>query len=354
MRKTLLYILSPLCFFIFFSFLSSCETKHYFVLETQQPAAITFPIVSPNIVIVNNAVIQPANSGIDYWAGNKYLSGHTLSKDSIHYYFIDLLAQYLDETHFFNDVLIYNNPLREDGSFLSSQPIPLDTILKITGNVQADVLISVDNLLFNISQILIGNEYIYSSIKTNGKVSLSIYFPGQQAESSFVLTDSIKFGDFLNNDTTLMFKKIPEQLLREIAVNLSRKAVNHFVPYWSHSERVIYTGTDSEMKSAFAYAKKTHWDKASEIWENIFIYDKNNKRKGMSAMNIALSEEMKDQYTTALEWVKKAIDCYEKEKPASITEEYDFAMNYKKILERRIKNNSSLDLQLHKRENLIP
>ena len=315
---------------------AACNTTQNFTIETQMPAEVTFPVPSPRVVLANNAVIQPPKSGVELMYGKTHQAGYSLLKDSAHWACINYLGKELYDSNYFDDVLIYNYTLREDDSYLSTQPIAPNQITDITEDADADALISIDRLLFNVSQTILGNEYPFVSIEVTCRADFSVYLPGQSAPiASFSVADSLKFNDFVNNDSLLVYQHIPLNLLNRSASFIAEAATRKLAPYWEQSNRTIYSGIDSKMKQAFAYCKRNRWEEAVAIWENVYQYDKNQKKRGRAAINMAFSNELNDQYETALEWVNKALKAYDTQKPSGIQAEKEFALQYQEILRKR-------------------
>lgn len=319
--------------------LSSCETAQYFAVETIVPAEFTFPVPSPRIVVVNNAVTQPEDKGVEYLAGSRPLKGYTLQKDSAHWTFINSLGDYLNEANFFEEVLVYNIATKEGEAFLSSLPIRQEKAEQIVDEVNADALLLTDRLLFNLSQQIIGTDSYFSSIEIVCEGTFSLY-DGLKKKISppLVLSDTLKFSNYVGYDTILFLKKIPEVLLMESARKMAEKVTERYAPHWRSSTRVYYAGSDSRMKTAFAYAKNNRVPEAIALWEEIYSTTESNKRKGMAAINIAVAQEMAIGYTPAIEWVEKALNAYSKEKPDKVKEERQFATAYKKELEQLRRN----------------
>ena len=328
--------------------LTSCETVHYFAIDTQVPAEVTFPISHPRIVVVNNAVIQSADAGVKHSIKSKQVD-YPLPKDSAHWACIDYIGKMLDMTQYFEDVLIYNYSLREDQSFLSPLPISPENVKEITNDADADILISVDRLLFDVTQTIekkFSDQYHFLSTDIICGGVFSVYTPEKEKSLvSFSFTDTLSFGNFVNLDSALIFQELPQRRLYSASKNLAGKLTLLLAPYWERSERVIYSGLDTSMKHAFAYSTKDKWEDAIDIWKNVYQNNKNLKQRGKAATNIALAEEMRDNFDAALEWIEKALTVYTQEKPGKVKKEHKAALQYKETLEKRKILQEKLNLQ---------
>jgi len=314
--------------------LVSCESTQYFSVETTIPGEIIFPILSPRVVVVNNAVAQPADNGVEHFLGSKQLENHPLSKDSVYKAFIHSLADILSESTFFDEVLIYNEPTREDRVFLLPRRIDIEKAAKITKDVDADALLLVDRLLFKYSQRLVGNDSYFSSTRLICDGEFSVYFADEEEiVHTFSLSDTVKFNNYVGSDTTLFFEKIPQQLLKISAERMAEKVADKYAPHLRYSERLLYVSFNSQMKTAHAFFKKGNIEEAIDVWTKIYLKPGNNIQRGKAAINIATIEEMNSSYTAALAWVDKALEAYSLEKPQKAKEEKKYANYYKNELE---------------------
>jgi tetratricopeptide (TPR) repeat protein len=316
------------------------------MIEKQKPAAVTLPANIVNgIVVVNNT--QGVNVTFEY--NNRDLSGAILQKDTVFAIFHDCLASALDETEYFRNVLLYHVPLKDDSTYLSFEKIPSEKVMEITRKVSAGGLMSIDRLSLDINETVRDIEYnnLFVNATIKSSIKISVYIPDEEMPlTSFILADSIRINQIVEPYSSLVLQYLPRQFMEQSAYRLSRKAATCLVPYWSSSERVLYEGMDSRMKSAYAYMQKEYREKAVDIWEKLYDSEKNNKKRGMIAINIALSEEMCDRYTEALIWVKKALDLYASEKPSKVANEILFAQYYQNELEERITQQVLLNRQL--------
>jgi hypothetical protein len=323
-------------------FLSACETVRYLKIETLQPAAVTFPLEFPAVVIVNNMAVQPPESGILFKTNGYATVNQMLQKDSASQKFLESFESLLTRAACFRSVSIYSTPLRDDGDFLSIKEIPAKRIWKIAEETYADVILSVDRLLFNVSQnVYAGSSYIHDNAGVvallAGKADLGVYVHGRKDTVHFIdLVDTRRIQRYVLAESLGIYRDLPETLLGDVAQALAQGAVYHFAPHWMMQDRVLYTGADSGMKMAYAYSQKDQWNVASFIWQEVYNSERGYKKKGMIAINIALSEEMSDRYSSALEWVDKALSMYARESASKVKEETVYAGKYRKILEKRI------------------
>lgn len=314
--------------------LASCATTERVTVETKIPGEVVFPVVSPRVVVVNNAAVQPPDNGVEYLLGNKVLRGYVLSKDSAYQVFTNALGEFLDGTGFFEEVFIYNEPVRTDAAFLQSRPIDPVKAGEIADDVNADALILADRLLFQLSQQIVGSDAYFSSIEVFCHGDFSIYSAAKgEITHTFNVVDSLKFNDYVGSDTTLFLRKIPRSLLLASAMRVAEKVGEKCAPHWEYSERLFYTGFDSRMRTAYAYAKKGRWPQAVEQWTDIYN-NSDRKRRGMAAVNIATAEEINNSYTSALSWVDRALNAYSEENPGKVEEETKYAAEYRERLER--------------------
>ncbi len=319
------------------------------MIETRAPAQITFPLNIANIIVVNNAVPQSPENGVECIVSNKAIEDYKLSKDSAVMDAVEALAGMIYESKYFNKTLIYNKPVRTDNEYLAIKPIAQSNVKNIVSNADADAVIALERLLFHVTQNIkiITSNYVLTDFNIRATGNFSAYLPDKtKPMATFVIQDSLKFYDYLYTDSLTLLKLLGEDLLSECAREISFKASKYFVPYWETSERILYTNSfNSQMKEALAYAKKDSWKEAFEIWSDINERETKQPNKANLLINIAISYEMRDLLDKALEMTDKAIEYYNQEQN-KYSKELDFANRYRNILLERIKNTSILDAQL--------
>ena len=335
---------------------SSCSSIYRFSVDVQEPAPITLPVSAQNVLILNNSVVQPENYGIERtFDGKSIRADYPLLLDSMVWAAIDEIAAVLNESNFFNTIATYREPLRIDNTDLLSIPaISPEERSAFYDTEDFDALLVINRLLFSVQEdvkkIQIGASSFeptsFVDLRADGTITCSMYVYGKEKPfTTFNVSDSLFLKSMEPNDSTVLFKEIPEFILDELSRIIGNQTAKHFIPTWKTSERILFTGYNSRMQEAVGYASNRQWANAESIW--IAELEKKTKPadKAKIAFNLAVAGEMQDQLESALEWAQKAKEYLKNADPNNDSPEIELTDEYISELGRRIQNNRLLDLQ---------
>ena len=297
------------CFFsnfLLIILIGSCSPYRYISIETCNPASITFPADMRRILVVNNALPQddvPFESTI-----HQLPASVTISADSAAFDFCRTLGETLADFPGFDDVRLLEGCLRKDMSPLSAPNLEPHDVELLNDEHETDIVISLDRLLFRI------NEYAYNIfsfqmqevIDVDISGVLRVYAPGREAPvTSVLLADTVSVADHKVGDIwELLLSTGQTNLLRVSATYLAREARTHFIPYWSEDIRWYYVSFAARWKEATAYAESEKWDKALDIWKQLYERATSWKQKARLSSNLALGAELTGNLEQALQYAK--------------------------------------------------
>jgi tetratricopeptide (TPR) repeat protein len=343
---------------------SSCSSTYPLIIDVQEPASITFPPSVSEVLVVNNTVSQPGNEGIIRTYRGKEIETSAVNMDSVSWVVVESLISHINSAHFFDEVLCYLNPVRDDKEWLTGIALPKDFRQEIFKTQNVDAIISIDRVLFKMSQNTKDNGYhelpkdkdirldttslldVSVDNRIEAIVNCSVYLLGKEYPlSSFAVSDSLSYKISFIADFQTVFKNMPESLIDNLAFALGEKLADKMVPSWTTKERIFYTGADSRMQEAFSYTKSGKWSIAESLWLKEYNIRPKNIDKGKISNNIAISCEMQDKWDEALIWAQKAKEHFN---DAGFSEESKEAVQitaYIFDLQKRIQDNYLLDIQ---------
>jgi hypothetical protein len=352
--KKVLFLLLLIC--------TSCSTVYRFSVDIQEPAQFTLPLSAQNVLILNNAVAQPIEYGVERtFDGKPIRTDFPLSLDSMIWTAIEEIAAVFNESHFFNTVAVYKESLRKDTEWLTKGELSPENQSQFYNETEYDALFVIDRLLFTVAEKVkrAGTFSPYESfasidLKTNGLISCSLYSHEKEKPlTSFSISDSLTarpaIDDMIVGDSIDFFKNIPEYVLRELAHILGNRAATHFVPTWKTEERTLFTGYNSRMQEATGNAANRQWANAESIWLEELRKKTKPIDKAKISFNLAVANEMQDRFNAALRWAQNAKE-YLKDTGSGNSQETELMDKYISGLEKRIQNNRLLDLQWGKSE----
>jgi hypothetical protein len=346
MKRICLYVI-----FILLIILNACDSVKKIAIEVQEPAPLTLPVSARNVLILNNAIPQPNNHAVEQlFEGKSVANKYSFDLNSTVWLAVETLFDDLSESDFFDEVSVYKKPIREDGEWLTIQPLPEEIQDEFYETEGFDALITIDRLLFRLEENvkkLTGHNLedpIFCDARVDAVISVSYYLRGKQSENTFSLSDSV----FVKSgfpDTTVVFREVPDLMIQSASAVLGRQIASRFIPKWKQAERLIFTGLGARAKEAGSYAGAQKWDLAESVW--LTELEKKDKilDKARLAANLALANEMQDKFEAALRWAEKAEEYYKMEDLTKYSNEKVFVKKYIDELHRRIQNNRLLNVQ---------
>ena len=99
-------------------------------------------------------------------------------------------------------------------------------------------------------------------------------------------TDSIFWEEYGGSVTETFAHMIPDaQMLREASEFAGTIPVKQLLPFWKTGKRYLYTGGSVQMRDAAIFVRENSWDRAFELWEQVYNGTKKEKKKMKAALN---------------------------------------------------------------------
>lgn len=328
----------------------SCAGIKYLTVETREPANVELPPNIHTVAIVNNVVQQPDDVGHDSIAIGKTIAERVkASSDSVAIYYTEALAQFLNEEQHFDNVVYYNEPLRNDNNFFQESPLLPETMHNIRQKTGADAIISLDKLIVETKKRdhFKQQGYTYADMTSKLHSIFRIYMPSMEGNIPAIqYNDSIQWEGFdIQDGKAYADIMLPsrKEAIQTLAVGAAEKMTYVFAPHWEMQDRWYYTLPNATMREGEAFAKGSDWTNAIAKWEKFYNSTKKKTEKAKAAANIALAHEMLDDMENALTWATTAHELFiESTAPNSL--ERKRSLLFKNEIERRSNHTNKLSL----------
>lgn len=332
----------------FIGLFTACTTVNYVGIETYNPAEITFPEEVAKILIVNNAVPQPADAGYTFTLFGQKQDTCQVKADSALFDACESLGKAIADADYFNDVLLYNGATRTDNQPLEDRKMSKAEVVALCEANGADAIVSIDRLLFDMKKDvwMMSGSYVVGLIDVKTAGVVRCYLPGREVPLATVhVADSITWAESADNQEMLdLFLPDAENALRATGEYIGAKVYTNFVPHWVNESRWYFTGLGAAWKEASAFAAAEKWDQAAERWQSLYDSSGGWKGKARAASNLALCREMEGKMSEAYEWASKSYELFLKN--SGEDKKYTQLLKlYVDVLAERLRNDKKLNIQ---------
>lgn len=329
--------------------LTACGGINYVGIETCNPGEVTFPPQAKKILMVNNALPQPEDSGYTYTLLGVVQDTATAKTDSALFDLCKACGRSILDASYFEDVLLLHDPLREKGRSLSDIKLTQEQVADLCEANNVDAVVSLDKMLFSMNRKIenIGGGFLSGKIKVKMNGIMRVYLPERiQPLATILIEDSVFFEQIADNLRLLnLYLPVADDALRIAGDYLGDKVASYFVPHWNEENRWFYSSANSRWKEAMAYASAGNWDEAKEIWKLLYQSSSSDTKRAKLASNIALTEEMQNRLNEAYNWAGKAANLFQKSEGTE-SDNTKLLKAYQEVLRLRIQSDQKLNIQI--------
>lgn len=313
MPKSLSSPLLPLCLALL---LGGCQTVEQLSIDYMLPAEISFPPSLKRVAVVNNMPAVPDNRPILEEKDEKPKSKTEVARKA--QYFngdarttTEALAEALAQENYFDEVIICDSALRAGDRTPRESTLGRSEVESLTESLDVDFLIALENVQIRALQKIehIPQADLYAgTLDVKVYPTVRVYLPNRNGPMvSIQASDSIFWEHTAPHLAQAGAGLIgEEEMLREASGFAGTVPVRQLLPHWQTATRYLFTGRSVNMRDAAVYVRENNWERAVELWKEVYRTRKKGKQKMQAAYNLALGYEMQDSIQEAEQWALKA------------------------------------------------
>ena len=300
------------CILVFAVLLTGCRSASVLSFDVWRPAKVTFPADIVRVTVVNNSA-EPNEK-----EGNKYkdISGkeYTLvvPHDSTTYRLAEYIALELSDAHYFPEITIFY----DDSITLPKSLYPLlseNQLSIVRGGADNTAVVSLDktDMVVNMEDHTLlgssGETVFVTDLSVATTLNLRVYWPNKIEPSSEMVTDTLYWQSFgYTPDDAHSSLPLTAEFIQEAMRQISARVRELFIPH---------------------------------------VEQKNETTRAMAAANLAVYNELFDNYKVAIEWVDKSLSLFEKRVDSNASD-ITALRDYRRQLMERKSDNSLLQKQM--------
>ena len=286
-------------------FLTSCSELLYTSLDVLRPAKVTFAPDANNLLIINNTAKQPHNLGHRTDLLNQKTKITVIDTDSLPLFCLGSLTEELESNGFFTTVKLAQNSLNTSANFSIINPLEYDSVTKLCKLNKADVILSLDKIKVNddISEYYLNDRSSFLGVfEVRYESYWSIHYPNKMEVTPISFKDTIYWESESYNRKSVI-SGLPKRTdgIIDGALNVGKKSVGRFLPYWEKADRYFYNSSNKYIKQGMDSVYVKNWKSAIESWQKAYK-SKNALLQAHAANNIAIAYEITGDIDKAIEY----------------------------------------------------
>ena len=271
--------------------------------------------------------------------------------DSTTYRLAEYIALELSDAHYFPEITIFY----DDSITLPKSLYPLlseNQLSIVRGGADNTAVVSLDKTDMVVKMedhTLLGSsgETVFvTDLSVATTLNLRVYRPNKIEPSSEMVTDTLYWQSFgYTPDDAHSSLPLTAEFIQEAMRQISARVRELFIPHVDNVNRYIYTSTNPAMDDAYDFWQQKKYKEASYLWEYVYEEQKNETTRAMAAANLAVYNELFDNYKVAIEWVDKSLSLFEKRVDSNASD-ITALRDYRRQLMERKSDNSLLQKQM--------
>jgi len=291
-------------------FFTSCTSLLFTTLDVLRPAKIAFAPEANDLLIVNNAVKQPAEYGHKTQLLYETPKNETIKTDSMSIFCLGALTEDLEGKDFFSSVQLIPNSINNSTDFFSINKLTDSRVKTLCLAKHVNAIVSLDKIqvMDDLTENYLPETSTYlSTIELKFETSWSVHYLNKPEVTTVQFTDTV-FWDSESYYRTKAMSDLPDRddALVDGALNVGHKMVNRFVPYWDKVDRFFFNPNIKLMKQGMDSVYVKNWKSAITLWEKEYSKTKSARIQAQAANNIAIGYEITGDLNKALEYATKA------------------------------------------------
>lgn len=324
--------------------LASCQTLSLYSFQGLNAPSVVIPPDVKTIGFVDRNTSFEIDSTSQYYLVNSKLLTDTTDystdiSTSCYHGFTENLSEYLvvDSIPF---IQLDKKEMTGDRDY---KPMKWEVVDSICASTGSDVLICLEDIQLYNKYTVFEDGLNYGITDVNYYAVWRIYDPLNQK----YLDEQIVIDSLFSEVTSPSYKKLIEEklpkrkdLFKDISYHAGNQYADLLAPKWIDITRKYFASGDDRLAISKYYIDRGDWESPIILWTEISNED-DGKLAGRACYNLAVANEIKGDFVTANQWIRKSIYYYKNLK--TLPSEFKLVTQYALELIQRTKNKKKLD-----------
>ena len=277
-----------------------------------------------NVLVVNNALIQPTDFGHSTVLDGKNQSGIEIALDRAPLYNMFSLTQFLDASGELTRVELLDQSQNSSTNYYQRMVLSQERARELIQTYEVDALLVLNQLvLYDVVEAFLTDEGgYYAYMQAFAQSHWNVYYSDHRPVKTITQADTLVWESDIENTRMQALNKLPnrQEALLYLATTVGEALGQSLVPSWEPVRRYLYTADNIHVQNGLDVFRYQRWEEAIHHWKQVANDEtgktpktsktsktpKTTKATAVAAANIAIAYELLDDYSLACDYANEA------------------------------------------------
>ena len=274
-----------------------------------------------NVLVVNNALIQPADFGHSTVLDGKNQSGIEIALVRAPLYNMFSLTQFLDASGELTRVELLDQSQNSSTNYYQRMVLSQERARELIQTYEVDALLVLNQLvLYDVVEAFLTDEGgYYAYMQAFAQSHWNVYYSDHRPVKTITQADTLVWESDIENTRMQALNKLPnrQEALLYLATTVGEALGQSLVPSWEPVRRYLYSDDNAYVQKGLEAFRYQRWEEAIGYWQLVIgdglnVESRKSKVKedkkatAVAAANIAIAYELLGDYSLACDYANEA------------------------------------------------
>ena len=276
-----------------------------------------------NVLVVNNALVQPTDFGHSTVLDGKNQSGIEIALDRAPLYNMFSLTQFLDASGELTRVELLDKSQNSSTNYYQRMVLSQERANKLIQMYEVDALLVLNQLvLYDVVEAFLTNEGgYYAYMQAFAQSHWNVYYSDHRPVKTITQADTLVWESNIENTRMQALNKLPnrQEALLYLATTVGEALGQSLVPSWEPVRRYLYNDDNEYVQKGINAFRLQRFEEAIGYWQLVMGDEeassktsktsktpKTTKATAVAAANIAIAYELLGDYSLACDYANEA------------------------------------------------
>ena len=274
-----------------------------------------------NVLVVNNALVQPTDFGHSTVLDGKNQSGIEIALDRAPLYNMFSLTQFLDASGELTRVELLDKSQNSSTNYYQRMILSQERARELIQMYEVDALLVLNQLvLYDVVEAFLTDEGgYYAYMQAFAQSHWNVYYSDHRPVKTITQADTLVWESNIENTRMQALNKLPnrQEALLYLATTVGEALGQSLVPSWEPVRRYLYTADNIHVQNGLDAFRYQRWEEAIHHWKQVANDEtgkkpktsktpKTTKATAVAAANIAIAYELLGDYSLACDYANEA------------------------------------------------